>query len=254
MIRRTLALLGLLALTACAPTASEPQAASRVETRAITVFAAASLRETFATLVERFEASHPGTEVTLNFGASSTLATQITEGAPADVFASASPRNMKDVVATGHATDPKIFARNVLTIAVPAGNPGQVKAPSDLARPGIKVALCQLAVPCGVLADAMIAKAGLAVTPVTREADVKAVLTKVSLGEVDAGLVYVSDARAAAGKVESVPLPADINQSTDYLIAPLVTSRDADLSRAFAAYVASAEAAGVLTEAGFVRP
>ena len=256
----------LAALAGCTPAAgpagpsgtadASPSPSETGPTGTVTVYAAASLTETFTQLASEFEADHPGVTVTLNFGGSSTLAEQIvTGGAPVDVFASASDATMKTVVDAGLVEwTPATFTHNALVIVTPEGNPAGITGLKDFADPDLKIALCDAEVPCGAAAAKVFEQAEIVPKPDTLESDVKAVLTKVSLGEVDAGLVYVSDARAAAGKVESVPLPADINQSTDYLIAPLVTSRDADLSRAFAAYVASAEAAGVLTEAGFVRP
>ena len=136
---------------------------------------------------QRFRLAHPGLKVVFNFGPSSGLATQITQGAPADVFASASTKNMGEVVAAGQAVSPKKFASNVMEVVVPAKNPARIRALSDLAKPGVKVALCQVAVPCGAAAAKVFANAKLTVTPVTQEVDVKAALAKVILGEVDAG-------------------------------------------------------------------
>ncbi|MCG2798799.1 MAG: molybdate ABC transporter substrate-binding protein, partial [Cellulomonas sp.] len=164
----------------------------------VTVLAAASLTETFTELAEGFEAAHPGVEVVLSFGASSALATQIVEGgAPADVFASASTSTMDTVVSAAEAEAPVTFASNTLQIAVPPDNPAGVTGLADLADPAVKVALCQPEVPCGKVAAKVLAAAGVAVTPVTLENDVKSTLSKVELGEVDAGLVYVTDVLAA---------------------------------------------------------
>lgn len=220
----------------------------------ITVLAAASLTESFTTLGTQFEAAHPGVKVTLSFGASSALATQVTSGAPADVFASASAKNMDAVVAAKAATDPKTFAKNVMEIAVPPANPGRVTGVDDLANAGVKTALCQEQVPCGATAAKVFTNAKLTVEPVTLEPDVKSVLSKVTLGEVDAGVVYVTDVLAAGDKVKGIEIPADVNASTSYPIATLTASKNAATAAAFVDYVLSAEGAKVLTAAGFQQP
>ena len=220
----------------------------------IRVFAASSLTEAFTELGHRFEAAHPGTKVQLNFGPSSGLAQQIGNGAPADVFASASGTTMDSVVKSGHAETPKDFARNSMEIAVPPDNPGRVNGLSSLADRNVKVALCQPQVPCGQVAAQVFAHAGITVRPVTEEVDVKSVLTKVSLGEVDAGVVYVSDVMAAGDKVAGVEIPAAQNASTTYPIAGLKHSEHAQTAAAFVDLVLSAEGAGVLSRAGFQKP
>jgi len=220
----------------------------------ITVFAAASLKEAFTTLGKQFEAAHPGTKVVFSFGASSMLAQQIGQGAPADVFASASTKNMDQVVSGGSASSPVSFVKNAMEIAVPPANPAHVSSVGDLAKKDVKVALCQAAVPCGATALEVFRKAGVTVTPVTQEADVKATLSKVELGEVDAGVVYVTDVRAAGHKVEGIAIPADVNASTTYPIAALTASKHAATARAFVDYVLSADGLAVLTAAGFAHP
>jgi molybdate transport system substrate-binding protein len=220
----------------------------------ITVFAAASLTESFTKLGQQFQAAHPGTKVTFSFGASSTLATQIIQGAPADVFASASQKNMDQVVTAKAAATSTTFARNVAEIAVPPSDPAGIVTVADLAKPGVKVALCANTVPIGAVAEQVFTKAGVTVKPATIEADVKATLTKVELGEVDAGIVYVTDVRAAGSRVKGVPIPADLNGSTKYPIADLAASRNAALARAFVDYVLSADGSAVLTAAGFEKP
>lgn len=223
-------------------------------TGTVTVFAASSLKETFTSIAKRFEAAHPGTTVVLSFAASSALATQITSGAPADVFASASAKDMATLTSAGAATAPTTFATNSLTVVVPSANPAQIAGLADLARAGVKVAQCQPAVPCGVLAAKVLATAGLTVTPATLEPDVKSVLTKVRLGEVDAGLVYVTDAVAAAGSVTAVPMPAGVNATTAYPIAALSHAANPAGARAFVDAVVSAEGLAVLKAAGFGAP
>ena len=220
----------------------------------LAVLAAVSLTESFTAIGKAFEAAHPGTKVVFSFGASSTLATQITAGAPADVFASASAKNMDAVVAAKAATDPKPFAKNVMEIAVPPANPANIAQLSDLAKPGVKVVLCAEAVPCGAGARTVFANAKITVTPVSNEADVKATLSKVTLGEADAGIVYVTDVLAAGAKVKGITIPADVNASTTYPIAALSASKSPDLAKAFVDEVLSAEGATALTGAGFEKP
>ncbi|WP_395293538.1 molybdate ABC transporter substrate-binding protein [Kitasatospora hibisci] len=221
----------------------------------ITVFAAASLRESFTELGRKFEAANPGARVTFNFGGSSGLATSINSGAPADVFAAASPATMKTVGdAGGTAGTPKTFVRNTLTIAVPKGNPQHVAGLRDLSAPGVKVALCAKEVPCGAAAQAALKAAGVELTPVTLEQDVKGALTKVELGEVDASLVYRTDVRADAAKIDGVDFPEAAEAVNDYPIAALAKAPNKPGAAAFVAYVGSAEAQQVLTAAGFQAP
>src|SRR6516165_1228873 len=181
------------ATASSSPAASSPAAA----TGTITVFAASSLKETFTEIGKQFEAAHPGDTVKFSFGASSTLATQITSGAPADVFASAAPKNMDTVISAGDASNPQNFAKNTAEIAVPPSNPASVTSVNDLAKSSVKVALCEPQVPCGVVAAKVFKNAGIKVKPVTLQPDVKSVLTQVELGNVDAGVVYVTDVKAA---------------------------------------------------------
>jgi molybdate transport system substrate-binding protein len=232
------------------PSASASSGASGT----VTVFAAASLTDSFTTLGKQFEAAHPGTTVKFNFGASSTLAENINQGAPADVFASASPKNMKQVVDAGGASDSKTFANNVIEIAVPPDNPANVTQVTDLAKPGVKVALCQPQVPCGTVAHEVFTKADITVKPVTQGADVKAVLTTVQLGEVDAGVVYQTDVQSAGTKVKGIVIPADQNASTSYPIAQLTKAPNAAGAAAFVDYVLSPDGEKVLQQAGFAAP
>jgi molybdate transport system substrate-binding protein len=233
---------------------SSPSASSNAVSGPVTVFAAASLTETFTTLGRQFESAHPGTTVTFNFGASSSLAENINQGAPADVFASASPKNMQQVVDDGGATGSKTFANNVMQIAVPPDNPGNVTQLSDLGKPGLKVALCQPQVPCGTVAAQVFKNANITVKPVTEGADVKAVLTTVQLGEVDAGVVYRTDVQAARTKVKGIEIPAGQNASTSYPIAALAKAPNAAGAAAFVDYVLSEDGEKVLAQAGFAAP
>ncbi|WP_025617280.1 molybdate ABC transporter substrate-binding protein [Salinispora cortesiana] len=224
----------------------------------VTVFAAASLTASFDRIGRDFEAAHPGSTVVFNFAGSSALATQITEGAPADVFASAAPQHLAAVTTAdgvnGAAGTPAVFVRNQLVIAVAAGNPEGVRSLSDLTRPGLKVALCAEQVPCGSAARRALDAAGVTLTPVTLEADVRGALAKVRLGEVDAALVYRTDTRAAAPDVTAVEFPESAQAVNDYPIAVLADAPNPTAAHAFVAHVRSAQSQAVLTEAGFQAP
>ena len=233
-----------------APAASS----SAAQTGTITVLAAASLKETFTQLGEQFETAHPGDTVKFSFGASSALAEQINSGAPADVFASAATKNMDQVVTTGNASNPQNFAQNVMEVAVPPSNPAKVTSVNDLAKSSVKVALCQPQVPCGVVAAQVFKNAKLTVKPVTLQPEVKSVLTQVELGNVDAGVVYVTDVQAAGSKVKGVTIPANVNATTTYPIAALIHSKLPSVAQAFVAYVLSPPGEQVLKAAGFEQP
>ena len=242
--------------TSSAPTTSAagtaPTSSASAITGTVSVFAAASLTESFTTLAKSFEAAHPGVTVKLDFDASSALALQITQGAPADVFASASVKNMTQVAKyTGTSTN---FVKNVMEIAVPPSNPAKITGVADLAKSSVKVALCQSQVPCGATAVKVFANAKLTVKPVTQEADVKSTLTKVESNEVDAGVVYVTDVRAAGSKVKGIEIPDDVNASTEYPIATLTKSKNPTAAAAFQAYVLSAAGQAVFTADGFEKP
>jgi len=209
---------------------------------------------TFTQLGKQFDAAHPGDTVKFSFGPSSGLATEITSGAPADVFASAAPANMDTVVSAGDASSPKDFAKNTAEIAVPPSNPGNVSSVKDLANPSVKVALCQPQVPCGVVASEVFKNVGITVKPVTLQPDVKSTLTQVELGSVDAGVVYVTDVMAAGAKVKGVVIPASDNASTLYPIATISSSKHKSVAQAFVAYVMSPTGQKVLSAAGFQQP
>jgi molybdate transport system substrate-binding protein len=234
--------------------ASAAASSSAATTGTITVLAAASLTGTFTELGKQFEAAHPGDTVKFSFGASSTLATQVTDGAPADVFASAAPKNMDTVVSAGDASNSQDFAKNTAEIAVPPNNPANVTSVNDLAKSSVKVALCQPQVPCGVVAAEVFKNAGITVKPVTLQPDVKSVLTQVELGDVDAGVVYVTDVMAAGSKVKGVVIPSNLNASTLYPIATITSSKEMSIAQAFVAYVLSPAGQQVLAAAGFQKP
>ncbi|MFD0496913.1 molybdate ABC transporter substrate-binding protein [Streptomyces rhizosphaericus] len=221
----------------------------------VTVFAAASLKESFTALGKTFEKEHPGTKVSFNFGGSDALAASITSGAPADVFAAASPKTMKTVTDAKDAKGtPATFVRNQLEIATLPGNPKKIKTLKDLTRSGLKVALCAKEVPCGSAAQKALTAAKLKLTPVSYEQDVKGALTKVQLKEVDASVVYKTDVKAAGGKVAGVEFPESKQAINDYPIAPLKNAENAEGATAFIDLVKSAQGQKVLGQAGFLKP
>ena len=253
----------LLVLPACGSGAPEAATAPPAPTAGVSgapsvsgtinVFAASSLTGAFTEIGAAFEAAHPGTRVVLNFGASSALAQQVLSGAPADVFAAASPATMATVVDAGDAADPRVFVRNRLEIAVPADNPGKVTGLADLARPELTIALCAPKVPCGAAAAKAFAAAGLTAAPDTLEQNVKAALSKVVLGEVDAALVYRTDVLAAGDKVRGIAYPEADRAVNDYPIATITEAENIVGAAAFVTYVLT-DGQRVLVAAGFDRP
>lgn len=244
-----------LALAGCSAPAAAPTPTATEEadtlTGTLTIFAAASLTETFDALAATFEEEHPNVDVVLSYGGSSALATQITEGAPADIFAAASEATMKTVVDNGDAADPTIFTSNTLEIAVPAGNPAGVTGLSDLANPDLAIALCDVAVPCGAASQKLFDSAGIVAAPDTLEQDVKAVLTKVELGEADAGLVYVTDVQAAGDGVEGIVVPQAADVVNRYPIVALSAAPNPDAAAAWVDFILSDVGQQSLTDAGF---
>ena len=218
----------------------------------ITVLAAASLTGAFTTIGHDFEASHPGSTVVLSFGSSATLAAQVAQGAPADVFAAASPATMATVREQVDA--PVDIASNTLEIAVPAGNPGRVHGLADFADPHLRIAVCAPQVPCGAAAAQLFAAAGVEAEPDTLESDVKAVLQKVTSDEVDAALVYRTDVLAAGAQVEGIDVPQASAAVSRYPVAVVRASRNPVTAAAFVAQVRSADGQRVLRAAGFARP
>ncbi len=228
---------------------------SAAQDRTITVFAAASLKGTFTDLADEFEQEHDGVEVKLSFGGSSDLAAQINEGAPADVFASADERTMALVTDAGNAAgDPEAFATNILQIATPPDNPADVKALDDLADPAVKVVLCAPQVPCGAASQTLLANAGLTVKPVSEEQSVTDVLGKVTSGEADAGLVYVTDVVAAGDAVNGVDVPAADQVVNTYPIVALKEAGEPELAAEFVELVTGASGQAILQQAGFGAP
>jgi molybdate transport system substrate-binding protein len=244
------ALVASMVLAGCGSPTQPASTNGQGVTGDVTVFAAASLTETFTQIGKDFEAANPGTKVKFNFGSSSALAQQIDQGAPADVFASASPTNMKQVAETGSVT----FVRNRLQIAVDKGNPLKVASLADLTKPGLKLALCADQVPCGAAAKKAFQVANLMPKPVTLEQDVKATLTKVKLGEVDAALVYRTDVAAPTSGVDGVDFPEAAQAINDYPIVTLAKAPNTTGGKAFVDFVLSDKGRSVLTKAGFEAP
>jgi len=242
--------------TACGPTGDETASGrpggSTAVSGELTVLAAASLSETFTRLAEDFERDNPGTEETVTFGPSSGLAESIIHGAPAAVFAAADKVSMDRVHESGDVTESIVFARNSLQIAVPRGNPANVDGLADFADEDLLIAICAAEVPCGRAAAAVFDAAGLTPRPDTYGRDVKAVLTAVRTGDVDAGLVYRTDV-GADDKVEGIDLPHTAGGTNDYHIAVLADA-DRHTARAFVELVLSPTGQRVLADAGFELP
>ena len=247
-----------LLLAACTPLtpapAPPPGDTTSVLSGSLTIFAAASLSASFTTLAALFVADHPGVTVApISFDGSSTLATQINEGAPIDVFASADEANMAKVTDMIEGR-PAVFATNILQIAVQPGNPLGITGLADLAKPGVQLVLCAPEVPCGTASHTLLDLAGVAVTPVSEEQNVTAVLSKVRAREADAGLVYATDVMAAADAVSGVDIAGAGRAANAYPIAAMKGSANPDVARAFVDFVLSARGQAVLAGYGFGAP
>ena len=244
-----LAAVVVLGLAACsAPSADEPDGGT------LTVYAAASLTDVFERLGGQFRDEHPEIELNIGYGSSAGAARAIVEGAPGDVFASADERQMQVVTDAGLARDPVVFAANVLTIAVPKGNPAGVTGLADFARDDLALAVCAPEVPCGAAAERLFEAAGVAAVPDTYEEDARAALNKVELGEVDAALVYVTDVRSLPQWVEGIDVPEAERIVNRYPIAVLRDARDAEAARAFVDLVLSEDGRRALADFGFWAP
>lgn len=244
-----------VAATTAAPTTAKPATTVPAVEGDITVFAAASLTAAFNEVGEAFGKKYPDAKATFSFDASSALVNQIAQGAPADVFASADEANMKKLTGAGlNGSEPVIFATNVLEIIVAPGNPMGITGVADLAKPGLKVALCAPEVPCGAYAKQILDAANVTVTPATLEQNVKGVVTKVTAGEADAGIVYTTDIKAAGDKAAGVEIPEDINVVAAYPIASVKVSKNPDTDAAFIEFLLSDEGQAILAEYGFKAP
>jgi molybdate transport system substrate-binding protein len=230
----------------------------------LNVFAAASLTQAFGEMGKAFEAANPGVTVTFNFAGSQTLVTQIQQGAPVDVFASASGTNMDALVTAGFVDKaaPQNFLTNILVAILPPNNPANVQSLQDLAKPGLKVVLADASVPAGKYARQILDNISkdpaystdfstkVLANVVSNETDVKQVVSKVMLGEADAGIVYVSDA-VASPSLKTIEIPANLNVVAKYPIAPLMKSANTDLAAKFITYVLSADGQATLKKWGF---
>ncbi|MFB1299225.1 molybdate ABC transporter substrate-binding protein [Mycobacterium sp. pW049] len=251
-MKRIAAAMGIASLIAgCSPSQSESSTAAGD----LTVFAAASLKSTFTELGARFEDDNPGTTVTFNFAGSSDLVAQLSQGAPADVFASADSANMTRAIDAGLVSGaPVAFATNTLTIVTPPGNPARIASFADLARPGTQVVVCAPQVPCGSATEKVEEVTGVTLAPVSEESAVTDVLGKVTSGQADAGLVYVTDAAGAGDKVTTVPFPESVSAVNTYPITALNASADPAAAQKFIELVTGPRGRDVLSAAGFAAP
>lgn len=261
MSRRLLAValapLLLASLVACGGGASDNAGGGDGGDTTITVLAAASLTGTFTALADQFESDHPGVTVKLAFDSSATLAGQAVEGAPADVLATADTSTMQDAVDGGAVTGsdgPTTFATNVMTLVVPADNPANITSFADLNNADVDFVVCVDTAPCGKTGAALLSSGAITQEPASLETDVKAVLAKVTSGEADAGLVYVTDATAAGADVTSIEIPDAASVMQEYPIAVLKQAGDADLAQQFVDLVLSEQGQSVLADAGFGAP
>ena len=235
--------------TVPAPTTTEAASGT------VTVLAAASLTEPFEELGARLAAENPGLEVVFSFGPSSGLVEQVRAGAPADVLATADTRTMEEAVTAG-AIDgaPEVFARNTLTLAVPAGNPGEVTSLADLARPELRVAICEPQVPCGAASEKLLAAASVTAEPDTLTTDVKEATALVSLGEADAALIYRTDAAAEGDAVETIDVPEAADVVNEYPVAVLADAPNPTGAQLVVAAITGEPGQAILADAGFLEP
>ena len=246
---RILVAVGILLVAACGSTSNTPTAGL---SGSINVFAAASLTDSFKALGTTFDQQHSGVTVKFNFGGTPTLVTQIEQGAQADVFASADTTNMETLKTDGFTTGtPQVFAHNVLEIVVAPGNPKAINSLADLAKPGVIYISEAATVPAGKYSLQALQKAGVTVTPKSLETDVKSVISKIELGEADAGIVYTTDVKAAGDKVQGVTIPDQDNVVATYPIVSVKGSQNASLAAAFIAFVLSATGQSTLNTFGF---
>ena len=247
VVRLLLAVLLGLALSGCSPN-QHPSTSKD----AIVVFAAASLKQSFADIGHRFEKDNPGATVEFSFAGSSDLVTQLTQGAAADVFAAADTASMDKAQRAGLiAGQPVNFAANTLTIAVAPGNPKRINSFRDLTNSALSVVVCAAQVPCGSATQKVEQAAGVELKPVSEESSVAEVLNKVTTGQADAGLVYVTDVLGSGGRAEGVSLPESTDVVNTYPIAALAQSKNASLADEFVAMVSGPLGEEILAKAGF---
>lgn len=249
---------GLL-LVGCGRTEDSPadgsQSSSAPQQATVTVLAAASLVDVFEQLEPVFEQANPGADLQFSFGASSDLAQQIVNGAPADVFASANENQMSVVADAGLVQgEAKVFTTNVLTIVTPLGNPKGIETFEDLARPDVTEVVCAPQVPCGAATEKIEQSTGITLSPASEEPDVRAVLSKVTTGEADAGLVYLTDARSARDQLVQIDFPQAREAINEYLIAGLTDGSQSRYAQAFVAFILGPQGQQALVDAGFGKP
>lgn len=258
MTTRFLAAVCLLTLAACRPEGYQkptPPGAGGQLSGSATVFAAASLTESFGEIGELLEDENPSTEIVFNFGPSSGLAAQVAEQGGADVFASADQANMKKVADQDLIDgEPEVFARNSLQIIVGRGNPMGIRSLADLAKSDLKIVLAAPEVPVGRYARQALGKAGVTVKPVSEAVDVKGVVGPVTLGEADAGIVYTTDVKSAGEKVEGVDIPEESNVTAEYPIGLVEDGPNSEVGKGFIDLVLSEKGQKILTDHGFLAP
>jgi molybdate transport system substrate-binding protein len=249
MIRALVVVAALALLGACSPAA--PSAASSKE---LVVFAASSLSDTYTSLGKTFEAAHPGVLVKFSFGGSSTLVDQLKEGTPADVFASADRQNMEKATTANLISGvPSLFATNTLTLIVPTGNPAGITG-LDSSLDGKKLVVCADGVPCGSATTKLAKLLGVTLKPVSQETKVTDVRAKVESGQADAGVVYVTDAKASGSKVDTIAIKNADQVKNEYLLGVVATSKNSRLASQFVALVTGSDGQRTLSSAGFTLP
>lgn len=228
---------------------------SSTASETLTVFAASSLREAFTAIGDAFTAANPNVTITFNFAASSELVTQVDNGAPADIVATADTSTMSRLTTSDSIrTDPVVFTTNRAMIIVGAGNPKNITAVADLSDPDVVVIGCAPDVPCGAYARTVLDNAGVSVTFKSLEENVKAVVSKVTLGEADAGIVYVTDVLGVGHRAEGIEIPADVNIRAEYPVAVTTRAVDPSTARAFIDFLLSDAGRSLLESFGFVSP
>jgi molybdate transport system substrate-binding protein len=248
-----LAAIAALVLAACGSSGGSGSGSTSSLSGTVNVFAAASLTDSFNALGAAFHRDHPGVALLFNYAGSPTLVTQIEQGAPADMFASADMTNMNKLRDDGYTSGtPQVFAHNQLEIAVAPGNPKGITGLADLAKAGVVYISAGPTVPAGKYAMQSLQKAGVTVTPRSLETDVKSVISKIELGEADAGIVYTTDVKAAGSKIQGIPIPDQYNVMATYPIAVVRDSKQAAVDDAFIAFVLSSEGQTTLASFGFL--
>ena len=248
------AMAAALALTACGgggePAAQSEQTTAPAQTTVLNVFAAASLKETFGELEKTFEAANPGVDVTFNFAGSQDLVSQLTEGADADVLATANESTMAKAAEADLVGEQTVFLSNTLTLVTPKGNPAGVTG-LDSSLDNARLVVCDTEAPCGKLTKELTGALGITLNPVSAEPNVKDVLGKVASGEADAGIVYRTDANAAKDQVETIDIQGADQAVNKYPIAQVKATKNAELAQKWIALVLSPEGQSVLERAGF---